>query len=184
VTLRIGSTSLEWLGELSLQIPDALPGLGRDRFFTNASVSRSGRVSNEFWGLGNSSSEGFATLYTGLNPIVNATLSPAGELQFENVAVQHDVGGRPEGYVLRWSKFDNTTDAHTPVGDEVVVTETRGFAPPGVLQGSDYASVQIDTRHRNYPTWVPVQVYFRRTKGTWQTVGLDRGLDEKERHPN
>jgi hypothetical protein len=116
---------------------------------------------------------------TAVNPIVNATLSPAGELRFENAAARYDVGGRPEGYALRWSRFDNITDTHTSVGDEVVVTDTRAFAPSGVLEG-DYVSVRIDTRHRRYPTWVPVQLYFRRTGAGWQTVGLDRGVDAKE----
>lgn len=117
---------------------------------------------------------------TVINPIVNATLSPAGELRFENAAALYDVGGRPEGYALRWSRFDNTTDTHTSIGDEVVVTETRAFAPSGALEGSDYVAVRIDTRHPRHPTWVPVQVYFRRTAAGWQTVGLDRGLDSKE----
>jgi hypothetical protein len=117
---------------------------------------------------------------TGINPIVDATLSPAGELRFENAATRYDVGGRPEGYALRWSRFDNPTDTHTPVGDEVVVTDTRAFAPSGVLEGSDYVSVRIDTRHRRYPTWLPVQVYFRRKGAGWQTVGLDRGLAAQE----
>jgi hypothetical protein len=117
---------------------------------------------------------------TGINPIVHATLSPAGELRFENAATLHDVGGRPEGYALRWSRFDNTTDTHTSVGDEVLVTDTRAVAPSRVLEGSDYISVRIDTRHRRYPAWVPVQVYFRRAGAGWQTVGLDRGLDAKE----
>src|SRR5258707_4605285 len=58
-----GSISREWLGELALQIRDVLPGLGRDRFFADVSVSRSGRVSNEFWGLGNSSSEDVRTVF-------------------------------------------------------------------------------------------------------------------------
>jgi hypothetical protein len=116
---------------------------------------------------------------TGINPIVNATLSPAGELRFENAATRYDVGGRPDGYALRWSRFDNTTDTHTSVGDEVVVADTRAVAPSGVLEGSDYVAVRIDTRHRRYPAWVPVQVYFRRTGAGWQAVGLDRGLDAK-----
>ena len=60
----VGSISREWLGELALQIPDALPGLGRDRFFAHLSVSRSGRVSNEFWGLGNSSAQTTAPRYS------------------------------------------------------------------------------------------------------------------------
>ena len=114
---------------------------------------------------------------TGINPIVNAALSPQGELQFENAAVQHGVGGRPEGYALTWSRFDNATDTHTPVGDEIVVADTRSTAPPALLEGSEYISVRIGTRHPRYPAWAPVQVYFRRTAAGWQTVGLDRGLD-------
>jgi hypothetical protein len=114
---------------------------------------------------------------TGINPIVNAALSPQGELRFENAAVQHGVGGRPDGYALRWSRFDNATDTHASVGDEIVVTEPRALAPPAMLEGSEYISVRISTRHPRYPTWAPVQVYFRRTAAGWQTVGLDRGLD-------
>jgi hypothetical protein len=117
---------------------------------------------------------------TGVNPIVNVTLSPEGELKFENAAEQNGVGGRPDGYALRWSRFDNNTDTHTAVGDEAVVTEPRAHAPSGVLNGSDYISVRIATRHPRYPSWVPVQVYFRRTSTGWQTVGLDRGLDPKD----
>ncbi len=119
------------------------------------------------------------TWLTGINPIVNATLSPAGELRFENAAALHGVGGRPDGYVLKWSRFDNATDTHTSVGDDVPVAETHAMAPSGVLEGSDYVSVRIGTRHPRYPTWAPVQVYFRRSGASWQTVGLDRGLDSK-----
>ncbi len=116
---------------------------------------------------------------TGINPIVNATLSREGELRFENTAVKYGVGGRPEGYALRWSRFDNPTDTHTPVGDDVTVTDERAQAPAGVLQGSDFVSVRIATRHPRYPSWTPVQIYFRRTPAGWRTVGLDRGLDPK-----
>jgi len=116
-------------------------------------------------------------LLTGVNPIVNATLSTDGELRFDNAATRYGVGGLPNGYALRWSRFDNASDTHTRVGDEVVVTDTRAMAPPAVLASGDYVSVRIDTRHPQYPTWAPVQVYFRRTGGGWQTVGLDRGLN-------
>jgi hypothetical protein len=119
------------------------------------------------------------TWLTGINPIVNVTLSRDGELGFENTAALYGVGGPPEGYRLRWSRFDNATDTHTTVGDEVMVTDARVVAPPGVLEGSDYVSVRIGTRHPRYPSWTPVQVYFRRTAAGWQTVGLDRGLDQK-----
>jgi hypothetical protein len=68
-----GSISREWLGELALQIPDALPGLGRDRFFADVSVSRSGRVSNEFWGLGNSSPKDEKTSFRIAQTVVGGT---------------------------------------------------------------------------------------------------------------
>ena len=46
------SISREWLGEVSLQLPDLLFENGANRVFAAVSVSRSGRVENEFWGLG------------------------------------------------------------------------------------------------------------------------------------
>src|SRR5262249_38545879 len=110
-----------------------------------------------------------AVWLTGVNPIVNVTLSPEGELRFENAAVQNDVGGRPDGYVLPWSRVDNATDTPTPVGAEAMVTDTRARAPSELLDGTDYVSVRIGTRHPRYPAWVPVQVYFRRTATGWQT---------------
>jgi hypothetical protein len=120
---------------------------------------------------------------TAVNPIVNVTLSREGELKFENAALQYGIGGKPDGYALRWSRFDNATDSLTPIGDESTVTDTQARAPSGLLDGSDYVSVRIDTRHPHFPGWVPVQVYFRRTATGWQTVGLDRGLDPKEPPP-
>jgi hypothetical protein len=57
------SISREWIGELALQVPDALPRLGGDRFFADLSVSRSGRVENEFWGLGNASADDAKTVF-------------------------------------------------------------------------------------------------------------------------
>lgn len=114
---------------------------------------------------------------TAVNPIANVTLSREGELRFENVAVMHEIGPAPVGYTLRWSRFDNTTDTHSPTGDEMMVNEPRALAPAGVLGGGDYVSVSIATRHPAFPGWTPVQVYFRRTSTGWQTVGLDRRLE-------
>jgi len=114
---------------------------------------------------------------TAVNPIVDVTLSREGELRFKSAAELHGVGGRPDGYTLRWSRFDNATDTHAFVGDAVMVGEARALAPAPVLAGGDYISVSIATRHQAFPSWTPVQVYFRRTSTGWQTVGLDRGLD-------
>jgi hypothetical protein len=114
-----------------------------------------------------------------VNPIVDPRLSPEGELRFENAAVAYDVGGRPDGYTVRWSRFDNATDTHTAVGSDVLVDEPRVTAPAGLLADAEFVSVSIATRHQAFPQWRPVQVYFRRTPGGWRTVGLDRGLDAK-----
>jgi hypothetical protein len=57
------SVTREWIGELALQVPDLLPSLADDRLFASLSVSRAGRISNEFWGLGNSSADLDATVF-------------------------------------------------------------------------------------------------------------------------
>jgi hypothetical protein len=116
---------------------------------------------------------------TAVNPIVDPTLSPEGELRFVNAAVASDVGGRPDGYTVRWSRFDNATDTLTAVGGDILVGEPRATAPPGLLADAEFVSATIATRHHAFPQWKPVQVYFRRTPGGWRTVGLDRGLDSK-----
>lgn len=67
------SISREWLGELALQVPDVLPRLGRDRFFADVSVSQSGRVENEFWGLGNESLDEGKALYRVAQTAVGGT---------------------------------------------------------------------------------------------------------------
>jgi hypothetical protein len=113
---------------------------------------------------------------TAINPVADPTLSPDGELRFVNAAAQHGVGSAPGGYALQWSRFDNATDTHAPVGDPQVVAVPRAQAPASVLDG-DYVSVSVETRQAGFPSWKPVRVYFRRAGATWQTVGIDRGLE-------
>lgn len=57
------SVAREWIGELALQVPDVLPSLADDRLFAALSLSRSGRISNEYWGLGNSSDDADRTAF-------------------------------------------------------------------------------------------------------------------------
>jgi hypothetical protein len=57
------SVAREWIGELALQVPYLLPSLADDRLFASLSVSRSGRISNEFWGLGLSSADTDRTVF-------------------------------------------------------------------------------------------------------------------------
>jgi len=115
---------------------------------------------------------------TAVNPITHAALSRDGVLTFENVAVTHEIGGRPDGYILQWSRFHNEDDTHVPIGAPVRVTDPRAELPATeAVRGADYVSVAVRTIHPGFPDWRPVQLYFRATSGGWQWVGLDRGLD-------
>lgn len=116
------------------------------------------------------------TWLTAVNPIADVSLSANGELTFENAAWRHGVGGAPDGYALTWSRFDNPTDTRTPVGGEVRIRVSRAQAPAAVLQNAEYVAVTIRTLHQRFPDWKPVEVYFRRVRDGWLTVGLDRGL--------
>jgi len=57
------SVAREWIGELALQVPDLLPSVADDRFFASLSLAGSGRISNEFWGLGLSSVDADRTVF-------------------------------------------------------------------------------------------------------------------------
>jgi len=58
---------------------------------------------------------------TPINPLVNFTLGPEG-LAFENAAVAAGVAPAPTGgYLVRWSRFDNTTGDATEIAPPSVV---------------------------------------------------------------
>jgi hypothetical protein len=116
------------------------------------------------------------TWLTGVNPIVDPRLSATGTLTFDNAAVAAGVASAPAGYVLTWSRFDNTTGANVGASEEMRATGPRAEAPPAMLQGSEFVSVAIRSMHSGFPAWAaPVTVYFRRVAGDWQPVGLERG---------
>ena len=57
------SLDREWLAEATLTSTDLLPAVGDSRVFGALTISRSGRVASDFWGLGMSSSEADRTVY-------------------------------------------------------------------------------------------------------------------------
>jgi hypothetical protein len=57
------SVSREWIGELAVQVPDLLPTIADDRFLAEVSVSRSGRLLSDFWGMGLSSADADRTSF-------------------------------------------------------------------------------------------------------------------------
>jgi hypothetical protein len=137
-----GSISREWLGELALQIRDVLPGLGRDRFFADVSVSRSGRVSNEFWGLGNSSSEDVRTVFRVAQTVVGGTfgvrLMPW--LSVAGTAARLAPGIKASGSST--PKISDAFDESTAPG----LTRQPAFFRPGITVDLDYRDTIPPTR--------------------------------------
>jgi len=110
------------------------------------------------------------------NPIVDVTLSRSGELSFENAAEQAGVAKPAERYTVQWSRFDNTSGTHHPIGDELTVSTPRADAPATVTgSGAEYVSARLSAFHPDQPGWAgPVVAYFRRAEDGWSLVGLER----------
>jgi hypothetical protein len=110
------------------------------------------------------------------NPIVNAVLTPAGDLAFENASQKAAVGPAAERYTIQWSQFDNAASTHKDVGAEQTVTDTRAQPPAELLAARpEYLAARVRAFHRDFPTWSqPVMLYFRRAGDAWALVGLER----------
>ena len=111
----------------------------------------------------------------GVNPVVDVTLGSDGRLTFVNAAVAANAATPPAKYIVNWSRFDNETGAHQPVGAAAETTEPTVKAPTSELGEGEYVAASIRSEHPDHPRWrEPVQVYFRRTPGGWKSVGLFR----------
>lgn len=109
----------------------------------------------------------------GVNPIVDASLSPAGVLTFTNAAVAARVATHGT-YAIEWGRFDNTTGEIESLGSETR-NEPGGSAPANALATTEYLVATISSAHSDQPGWSqPVRVYFRKQAGAWTTVGLVR----------
>jgi hypothetical protein len=119
---------------------------------------------------------------TAVNPLADARLGSDGVLVFENAAVSARITSAASRYTLRWSRFDNATNAMTGAPVETTVTETRATAPPALLNGAEFVTVAVRTTHPDYPVWdMPVTFTFRRVSNGWQPVGIDRTVPPRER---
>jgi hypothetical protein len=127
----VGSISREWLGELSLSIRDVLPQIGRNRFFADLSLSRSGRVENEFWGLGNSSTEDVKTAFR---------------------LAQTSVGGTFGVRLMPWLRVAGTAARLSPEvkakrsSGRVITDEFDESTAPGLIRQPDYirSGINVD----------------------------------------
>jgi hypothetical protein len=114
------------------------------------------------------------TWLNGVNPLINFRLAQDGTLTFENAAVNAKASTPGTGYAITWSRFDNATDTHQPVGTEMSLPSASARAPGG-LENSQFVSVSVKSLHPDRPAWAgPVRAYFRRDGAGWRTVGLER----------
>ena len=113
------------------------------------------------------------TWLTGVNPLVDFSLSSDGALTFTNAAVAAGVATPASSYRVRWSRFDNAT------GTAADATETTGTtqvtAPQNILAGSQFVQADIASIHPEFSAWnAPVTVHFRREPSGWTVVGIKR----------
>jgi hypothetical protein len=119
------------------------------------------------------------TWLNGTNPVINVSLDESGRLRFANAAEQVGMGKAAERYSVAWTRFDNASRTHIPVGEPVTVTTPSAQAPRALLD-SAFVAATIRGHDPDHPEWAqPLTAFFRRApNGTWSLVGLERGADE------
>jgi hypothetical protein len=117
-----------------------------------------------------------ARAYLGVvNPIVDASLSAAGELTFKDAGRDAHVVTSPAQYRAAWYEFDNATGNTRSLDETRSTTATIG--PPRGLPSTPGAIVQVDVIDDSGTqpgTRAPVHLYFRRTADAWALIGLAR----------
>jgi hypothetical protein len=109
-----------------------------------------------------------------VNPLVDFALDGSGTLTFFNAAVQAGVAAAPKGYAAEWSRFDNATGTADRIAE---TTGSERLEAPQGLPTADGSYIKVRVRAVDAPqaSWhTPVDVYFRRTGGSWKLVGLER----------
>ena len=111
-----------------------------------------------------------------VNPLVNFALSPDGRLSFDNAAVAARVSTEPtQGYRINWTRYDNATGAHTPIGESTLATAGSVEAPARLPDAADaFISVEVTALDAPHESWRPLRAYFRRAANGWMLVGIDR----------
>jgi hypothetical protein len=92
-----------------------------------------------------------------------------GALRFRNLGEEARLG-RPSGYDVEWSVFDNATGGHVPI-EQHAGAQSPVRVPESAAA---YLAARIRSRQGAWPVWGrPVTVYLRRAAG-WEVVGIDR----------
>lgn len=119
---------------------------------------------------------------TTVNPVVDPSLEPNGDLVFRNAAVDAGVASAPAAYEVTWFRFDNATGDASRLGSSRVqgpgasTARVRVAAVPG-LPDRPGAWLQLDIAAAGPPdpSWSkPVRAWFHRLAAGWKLVGFDR----------
>jgi hypothetical protein len=115
--------------------------------------------------------------YSRINPLVDFALDERGALTFGNAAVAAGFARAPQkGYQATWASFDNATHETRPLGTATTSLDAPLQAPPGLpREDGVFIKVSVSAVDPPHAPWQePVDVYFRRTGGSWTLVGLER----------
>jgi hypothetical protein len=109
-----------------------------------------------------------------VNPVVNVRLTDNGTLTFSNAAVDAAVAKAPAEYVVRWTRFDNTTGQTTEIGTTSGSQTT--IRAPGDLPSTAgvYIRAEIAAKGGSEAWASPAHAYFVREGGGWKLVGFER----------
>jgi hypothetical protein len=119
---------------------------------------------------------------TGVNPVVDVTLSAGGQLTFKNAAVDAGLAKAPAGYRVSWAAFDNTTRGAQPISDGA--SATTSINAPAALPSTvgTHVRVAIAASAGAPESWTrPVHAYFRKVETGWTLVGFERIPDAPSR---
>ena len=115
-----------------------------------------------------------------VNPLVDFRLDASGVLTFNNAAVKAGFATAPKGgYLVRWSRFNNSNGTITPIDSPSVSPDLKIQAPAGFpTADGEFVKIEVSAIQPSNNSWtVPVQVYFRRVAAAWKLVGLQRMPD-------
>ena len=116
-----------------------------------------------------------ATWLNQVCPVIDLALTPDGTVTFANASVAARAAVAPESYQLQWFRFDNATDAQTPLGEPVTITTASAKAPAGLLDTGEFVGVTVTAKHPQHAAWArPATFFFRRGGSGWELVGVER----------
>jgi hypothetical protein len=101
-------------------------------------------------------------------------------LTFRNVAIDIAKLSPPDGgYAAEWFAFDNATGESRSLGTSDSRSTTVQAPSTLSIGESGYLKVAVSAHDSHHSGWVPVDVYFRRSRAAWTLVGVERLPDHK-----